>query len=222
MIRKPNLLHPSFSRPELRRPGLLLCCLSIVAFTASLPKSVLAGPRFSRNAANASLWQRVYDQIPEVWKTDRVLVVRELTEWQMDRLVEDSGGDKDPHNADTVVDGCYQRCETDDDVYGTISLRETLHGDLAAFVFAHEYGHYVWDDILSAEERATYTRVWRAQKRAGHLVTDYAAENVDEGFAEAFAHFLRKPALLRRRDPRSATFMADLLARARQRQAAQG
>jgi hypothetical protein len=175
-------------------------------------KVALAGPSFTRNDGNAVQWRRVYDQMPNAWKTDRLIVVREVTEWQMDRLVSSTGGDSDPRYSDTVVDGCYQRGGPDEEAYGTISMRETLHGELAAFVFAHEYGHYVWDDLLTEAQRLSYARLWRAQKRAGHLVTDYAADSVEEGFAEAVAHYVRKPAVLRRRDPRSAAFIADLLA----------
>ncbi len=100
-------------------------------------------------------------------------------------------------------------------MYGTISLRETLHGDQAAFVFAHEYGHYVWEDLLTESQRANYGRLWRIQKRARHLVTAYARDSVEEGFAEAFAHYLRKPSLLRKRDARSSAFLADLLTHTR-------
>jgi hypothetical protein len=190
-----------------------------------------AEPRFATNATHAALWRKVYDRMPAVWKTKRVILVRELTEWQMDRLVADAGGDTDSRHRDTVVDGCYQdndlnKDQNNDgnndqsvigegDIFATISLSNTLQGDQAALIFAHEYGHYVWEDRLTLGQRADYRRLWRSQRRTHHLVSDYAADSVEEGFAEAFAHFLRKPALLRRRDARSAAFLDQLLAASR-------
>ena len=46
----------------------------------------------------------------------------------------------------------------------------------------------------------------------GHrLITAYAADSVVEGFAEAFAHYLRRPWLLRRRDIDSEEFLEEWL-----------
>jgi hypothetical protein len=196
---------------------LTLTALAIFVSTALPLSHASAGPHFVNDVPNADLWRRVYAQMPEAWKTDRLILVRQLTESQMDRLIDDIGGNDNQHG-DTVVDGCYQSGGAADEAFGTISLRETLHGELAAFVFAHEYGHYVWDDLLTEEQRSSYTHLWKVQKRAKHLVTGYAGDSVDEGFAEAFAHFLRKPALLRKRDPRSAAFLTNLLTLSKQAQ----
>jgi hypothetical protein len=54
-------------------------------------------------------------------------------------------------------------------------------------------------------------RIWEQQRRNRSLVSEYAEDSVEEGFAEAFAHLLRKPERLHRRDPLSEAFLNDLL-----------
>ncbi len=94
-----------------------------------------------------------------------------------------------------------------------ITLLQTLRGEEAELVFAHEYGHYVWDRMLSLQDRADYRRAWTKEKRARRLVTRYAGEDEEEGFAEDFAHYILKLDVLRRRAPESSSFLAALAAR---------
>ena len=41
-------------------------------------------------------------------------------------------------------------------------------------------------------------------------MTEYAGDSDEEGFAEAFAYFIRKPGILRRLDGRSSIFMTEM------------
>ncbi len=157
--------------------------------------------KVSTEAPRAALWQQLYDHMPTWWKSKHTVVLREVTDEEMDRLVAE-----DQHRSpsslqddDSVVDGYYQ-CAGDDGSIPVITLRRTLRADAAELVFTHEYGHFVWDEKLTADERGEYRRLWVHQRRAHHLVTEYAADSPEEGFAEAYAYFIRRPAILERRD----------------------
>jgi hypothetical protein len=175
-----------------------------------------AALRVADSAPHAALWRRLYDRMPDFWRIERAVIVQEVSRAEMERLVERAGGNRGGHAHDhSVVDGCYQPDREDENGPATITLRETLQGEEAALVFTHEYGHLVWDARLSESQRACYRRLWHAQSRAHHLVTRYAGDSQEEGFAEAFAYFLQNPAALQRRDPRSWQFLHDLSTRAR-------
>lgn len=135
-----------------------------------------------------------------------MVVVREISDEDMDRFVERFEGPDD--RSGSFVDGCYQGDLDSQDQAGRITLRQSLSGDAAALVFVHEYGHYVWENLLTAGDRGHYKRIWREQKRARRLITEYAEESDEEGFAEAFAYYIRRPASLRRMDSRSWRFLA--------------
>ena len=161
------------------------------------------------DARHSEQWRRLYNEVPNTWKTQQDIKVRELPPRDMERLIADlEGGEADRHD-DSIVDGCYQN-ESEDEPTPIITLSENLRGEQAALVFTHEYGHFVWNTILNDHERSRYTRIWRNQSRAHHLVTEYASDSEEEGFAEAFAYFLRKPTQLQRRDPASLRFLHDL------------
>ena len=95
------------------------------------------------------------------------------------------------------IDGVF---ESDPD---RMALRLPAGGDMDMFTFAHEYGHYVWFHLLeqgrppSLRERCT-----SVSRAAHHLVTRYAATDVEEGFAEAFSFYVCEPPMLARRDLR--------------------
>ena len=177
---------------------------SALSFFLLLP---MAGAqlRFRTDSMHAALWRKVYTQLPPAWKAREFVYVREITDARMDRFIEQFEGAND--RTDSIIDGCYQKHADPEEMAGSITLRESLHGESAALVFIHEYGHYVWGNVLNSVERSRYRRLWRDQKRANRLVTDYAGESDEEGFAEAFAYFIRRPATLRRQDPRSSRFL---------------
>lgn len=130
----------------------------------------------------------------------------------MDRLVAEEEQDQGPNgkNDDSVVDGYYHEGSRNSSESPTITLRRSMPEEEAAFVFTHEYGHFIWYKKLNSEQRAEYSRIWRQLKRNGGLITRYAGDCVEEGFAEAFAYFVRKPARLKTNDARSYRFLSDI------------
>lgn len=203
-------IQPVFNLCELRlRTAFCLMC-SFVAACAICCVPSDASLHVRDDAPHAEQWFRLYDELPDVWKTRRVIKLRELPLRDMERLIAKLNGDDADKHDDSIVDGCYQSGDEDEDT-PIITVCDSLRGEQAGLVFTHEYGHFVWDEMLTNSERAHYTRIWRAQKRAHHLVTEYARDSDEEGFAEAFAYFLRKPAQLQKRDPASLQFCRDLL-----------
>jgi len=187
--------------------------LAAVAFGFLLLGSpASASLRINGYSPHASLWKRLYDKMPEVWKGRGDIIIREVSDSEMDQLVAEDEDDRGSggKNDDSVVDGYYHEGKGNRDDIPTITLRRTMPDDEAAFVFTHEYGHYVWYKILTRQQRSDYVNLWRSLKRSGELITRYAADSDEEGFAEAFAHFLRKPGRLRNLDPRSYRFIANL------------
>jgi hypothetical protein len=189
------------------RQSLLVCLVLGAALFCLVNSSAHAQLRFRGESTHTGVWRRVYSQLPAVWKAHRTVYVREISDGEMDKLVERFEGPSDKD--DSIVDGCYQGNADPEETAGRITLRESLHGENATLVFVHEYGHYVWSNILTGEDRTYYRRLWREQKRNGSLVTEYAGDSDEEGFAEAFAYFIRRPAMLRRLDARSSRFLSD-------------
>ena len=196
------------------RPGrrIVACLIALTALAAMDTGGARATLRVRDDARHAEQWFRLYDELPSPWKTRRAVLLREMSPRDITRLAARLGDREADHNEDSVVDGCYQNGEAGDDGPPIITVCDTLRGDQAALVFAHEYGHFVWDELLTEEQRGRYARVWRIQKRAHHLVTEYARESDEEGFAEAFAYFARHPSQLARKDAASTLFLRDLSA----------
>jgi hypothetical protein len=200
-------------------PTSRFACLRACFATVCLGSLVLIGSRHIASAdlrigaetPHAEMWRKVYEQLPSAWKSAHPVFVQEVSDAEMERLVARMEGESSSRSSDgSVVDGCFQPAEREDDL-DTITLRESLKGQDAELVFTHEYGHFVWDHLMKRAQRDQYRRLWRDQKQQGHLITRYAGDSAEEGFAEAYAYFLRKSAALRRRDGASWTFLNDLL-----------
>jgi hypothetical protein len=162
------------------------------------------------NGPRASYWKTLFSKFPKSWKSGRTLVVREVSDREMDRLVaQTENGDDQDKNDDSIVEGFYDRGKRDSDP-DSITLRLSLRSEEAGFVFTHEYGHMIWDEILTRSDRREYDRIWSSQRRHRSLVTEYAADSVEEGFAEAIAAYIRTPEKLKRRDMDSWQFVDDL------------
>lgn len=192
--------------------------LQAAVYTALVCRAAAAGGsdpgatiQFNARSPHTVLWRGIYEHLPAVWKARTPLVVREVSDSEMDRLVAESGGDDNRQDDNSVVDGCFLDAGDGPDEPPSITLRQTLEGEDAALVFTHEYGHYVWAEILNDGERSQYERIWRTDRRHHHLVTGYAAESDEEGFAETFAYFIRKPELERHRDLDGFTFFRGML-----------
>ena len=170
-----------------------------------------ASMRVEVSADHAPALWRAFDLIPPEWKPSRKVIVREISSPAMDRLVALTSG-ADQHAEDnSTVDGCYQSAPEGDQAPAVISLRKGMAADEAAFVFTHEYGHFIWDEILTDADRSEFRQLWRQSKREGRLVTVYAADCDEEGFAEDVAHYLRRSSKLRRKDLPAYEFLRDLL-----------
>ena len=171
--------------------------------------------RPARETTHAAIWRKLYDQLPEAWKSREVVVVREVSDREMDRLVREHG------------DGPSRDSEDEDEVQGffeytgprenipTITLRELLSDSEAAFVFTHEYGHFVWEAKLTKRELGRLLPYSESPAARGSgSCRPNADDFVVEGFAEAFAHYLRQPGQLHRKDGLSGEFLEDWLDRA--------
>ena len=151
--------------------------------------------------------------IPKMFQPKARVTVRNLSDRQMAAYL--SGGEsavdqdsKSSHTSsgdDDDIDGIYENGPP------RITLRIPKSGAVDLMTFTHEYGHYVWFNLLSKNDRSRYEKIYKRQAAANHLVTRYAATDLEEGFAEAFSFFVNQPVLLERRDSASSEFFSTLL-----------
>jgi hypothetical protein len=192
-------------------PAFFVTAGAILYTLLALPRFACAELRIDHDTTHAAIWRKIYQQLPDAWKSSRIVVVQEVTDSEMEHIVAQSqGGNNNSEDDGSVVDGCFQPGEKEGDP-DTITLRESLRGSEAELVFTHEYGHFVWDARMTRAQRDQYRRLWRVLKHQGHLVTRYAGDSPEEGFAEAFAYFLRRSLTLRSRDADSWNFLNGLL-----------
>jgi len=206
---KVNLLRGYLRRQKARASRVLaaMCLILVVIVCSGWPAR--ATLRIATGCPHGSLFQRIYEQFPEVFKSRSTLLVREVSDEEMDQLVGEHERDLQ-HNGNSdqgVVDAFYQSAQSERDPTPSITIRRMLPEYSSPFIFTHEYGHYVWYAKLNRGQRGDFKRIWREQKRAGCLITRYAGEDEYEGFAEAFAYYLRNPAKLKRVDSESWEFL---------------
>ena len=182
-----------------------LSLTALAALFVAVPAS--AALRIITESPRGRLFKQVYDQLPPCWKATRSVLVREVSDMEMDLLVGEDEMRREQD--DSIVDGYYQPAKGD--ALPTITLRRTIRDGAAELVFAHEYAHYVWDSKLTDKQRMDYRRIWSKQERAGKLVTQYAADCVEEGFSEAVSHFLLRQSVLKRRDDASYRFVQEAI-----------
>ncbi len=152
--------------------------------------------------------------IPAKFQARGAFEVRPLPDFDMDEYLH--GGDSDNHSGSDSQNNSQNNSQNDEDeIDGVfvnnpprIMLRVPESGKLDFYTFAHEYGHYVWFALLTKGDRKRYEVLYDKQKAAHRLITDYAAESVEEGFAEAFAAETSTPATLLHQDPLSFRFLA--------------
>jgi len=191
-------------RPLLTAPLLvpLLAAGLLLAPRGARAQIVVTGPT-TPAARTLTAWFTRH--IPARFQARARFEVNPLSDGEMqDYLRADDGRDQDQsaHADDGDIDGVF---EADPD---RITLRIPSSGRPDLYTFAHEYGHYVWFNLLSRDDKRRYEGVYRRQKAAHHLVTRYAQTDVEEGFAEAFSFYLNDPALLLRRDASSSQFLS--------------
>lgn len=148
----------------------------------------------------------VFNALPLCCQTSCTVCVRILDDQLMDRYLSDQAA------VDSVklvnagsIDGLYQNSVR------TVTLRASSPGDDVTATFAHEYGHFVWLNVLSKAQRTQYERIYQDSKRSNRLVSSYAAVSVDEGFAESFSYHLREGSILQSTDPASNCFLTNTL-----------
>ena len=192
------------------RPIPALVTTTLAVLFAALPHAgraqmvVLGGAPSEARALTA--WYGAH--VPPRYRVRSRLTVRSFNDRQMAAyLKDDSGGDSDRlpsggDGGDGDIDGVFEEDPPQ------ITLRTPASGTPDVFTFAHEYGHYVWFEILRPDDRRRYEALYRKQRAARHLVTAYAATDVEEGFAEAFSFYANEAPILAHRDPLSYQFLS--------------
>lgn len=193
--------------PSLKRAFLSLLISSV--FLTCCARFSQAALSVDPDAPHAAVWRRLYARMPTLWKSTERLKLREVSEEEMRHIAADVDGDANT-NGDSVVDGMYQEAGDTLDSPPIITLCPQLEGTEPDMLFAHEYGHFVWNTKFTDAQHARFRRIWREQKRAGRLITEYAGEDLDEGFAEAFAFYLCRPDDLSATDQRAWAFLHDI------------
>lgn len=191
---------------------LLSLCFAGCVLADSEPTAVsVSGGTSAERQAIAGLLQKQLSGLIDPAQPISVKIVtpaemRVLVDRNKDSASQSKSSDQANTNDDTDgdVDGLY------DDDPPTITL---LSGDPPrdlALTFLHEYGHHLWAFQMNGNDRSAYNELYARQLAAGQLVTDYAKESPEEGFAEAVSYYLSQPDKLKRRDPASYRYV-DLL-----------
>ncbi len=180
----------------------LLAAGLLLAPRGAQAQLIVTGPPTPAAQALASWWDQ---HIPARYRARGRFEVHPLTDSQMDAYLQESSGnasaDQSSHADDGEIDGVFE------DNPPRITLRIPNSDPPDMYTFAHEYGHYVWFTLLSRDDRRRYEAIYKKQKAAHHLVTRYAATDVEEGFAEAFSFYANEAPILQRRDPASYQFL---------------
>ena len=163
---------------------------------------IVTGPPTPAAQALGSWWGQ---HIPTRYQARGRFEVHPLTDNQMEAYLAEGQPGADPdqnsHTDEGEIDGIFE----DNPPRITLRIPDTDPPDM--FTFAHEYGHYVWFNLLSKDDRKHYGSLYKKQKAAHHLVTRYAETNAEEGFAEAFSFYANEAPLLLHRDPVSYQFL---------------
>lgn len=182
----------------------------------SAAQITLADP--SAPAARAlSAWFNQH--IPAKFQAHAKVEVQALSDDAMDNYLrtdtDDQIDSKSGSSQNASSDGQDTSGDDSDDIDGVFSddppqiflrVPDPAHPDFATF--AHEYGHYVWFDLMTKDDHKRYQAIYDRQKAAHHLVSEYAADSLEEGFAEAFSVDVTDPAALHRQDPLSYQFLS--------------
>lgn len=196
---------PCSFRPRLRFLLLIPCLAAglLLAPTGAQAQLVVTGPPSSPTAATLTAW---FDRhVPARFRGHGPFEVNPLTDPQMEAYLQSGDSEtaegQSSHADEGQIDGVFE------DGPPRITLRVAEGEEPDTYTFAHEYGHYVWYDLLTPADRDRYAAVYKRQKAAHRLVTRYAQTDAEEGFAEAFSFYVSEPPLLRHRDPASYQFL---------------
>ena len=185
---------------------LLIPCLAaglLLAPRIASAQLVVTGPSTPTSAALTAWFDH---HIPAKFRAKGPFEVHPLTDAQMTAYLQGEDAENQPgqdsQSEDGEIDGIYE----DDPPRITLLVPQNDSPDL--FTFAHEYGHYIWFNLLTKDDRKRYEGIYKKQKAARHLVTRYAETDTEEGFAEAFSFYAAEPPLLMRRDAASYQFLS--------------
>ena len=177
----------------------------LVGTVPTQAQMIVAGPI---TATTLSLQGWYSHQLPPVFQAHDILAVHPLADGPMDAYLKANGVDPGPdasshagQGGEGQVDGIFVNSPP------RITLRLSRTGDLDLLTAAHEYGHYVWFNLLSKQDRRDYKNIYERQRRSGHLISDYAGTNLEEGFAEAFSFYVNQPVALTQSDQESFRFL---------------
>jgi len=180
---------------------LLLTLVFLLLSGGAQAQMTVAGPP---SPTGRALMAWAAKHVPAKFQAREPLEVSPLSESGMDDYLRDGDNPQNKSQGDDdEIDGVFVNHPP------RILLRIPDSGRVDFDTLAHEYGHYVWFDLLSKDDRNRYKALYEKQKSAHKLITSYAAESVEEGFAEAFSAEMTAPAALLRTDPLSARFLAD-------------
>lgn len=188
--------------------SVFLCACAALTFASISPSALADEPTIDGPASVTQSLTSWYDQnIPSAFRVACPLLVHEMTESALIDYI-NSGSGAHQSKTSTVsntddIDGVYDRNPP------RIAVEIEQDGKVDDFTFAHEYGHYVWFELMTKADRRAYEAVYKQSKSDKHLVTDYAAVSVDEGFAEAFSFYVNLPQDLQYRDADSYDFLSN-------------
>jgi len=147
--------------------------------------------------------QHIYKSMPACCHKSACICVRILDSPAMDSYLQSCAASQSVKLVNAgAVDGLFQNATP------TISLRNS---DGLSATFTHEYGHYIWMNVLTGAQRDEYAKTYKAQRDAHRLVSAYAAVSVEEGFAEAFSFYNLQKLKLAARDNSSCCFLDECL-----------
>ena len=165
--------------------------------------SVKANVTFVGDPSAQKALVAVCDRLPACCRAKASICVKLLNDREMNAyLARASGAANIRYDA---IDGVY------DDDLSTIALRLTSPNDDVSATFAHEYGHFVWQRILTKDQRKRYEQDYKAELRARNLITTYAAISLEEGFAETFSAYVLTPSAVAVKCPASCHCLDELL-----------
>lgn len=184
-----------------------LCLLPLLAVSLLLAphqagaQIIVTGPDTPTARALTSWFSR---HIPARFAARGRFEVRPLDDDAMEAYLQEGDTDtgQSSHADEGEIDGVFE----DDPPRITLRIPASGHPDLATF--AHEYGHYVWFNLLTRDDKKRFENLYNKQKARHHLVTRYAETDVVEGFAEAFSFYTAAPPLLLHRDALSYQFLS--------------
>lgn len=155
-------------------------------------------------AAAQTLTAWYVHHIPMRFRATSRLTIRELPEADMNAYLHGGSEEASHSEGDDLgdVDGVYESRPD------RMALRLPPEHGIDMFTFAHEYGHYVWFQLFSDDDRRRYEVLYKRRRAAGRLVTRYAETGVEEGFAEAFSFYVAQSPMLAARDPESSQFLS--------------